>query len=1215
LSVEPSLAKAVSGPPTMKNYSIRRDVAALVLISAVLSAAASAEAQTPVDFGFRDFPFGTTATPAPTGEKPESKLWFNDGIWWGSLFNAQANEYRIYRFNVATNGWTDTGTTLDTRPNSKADALWDGQSLYIVSHVFSTNAQASASSSNWARLYRFSYNSTTKAYALDSGFPVNVTRGTAEALTIAKDSAQRLWITHVEGGKVKVNWSQSSDLDWGVPVNLPVDATAMDCSTDDISSVVAFGGNRIGLMWSNQTTKKLHFVFRYDVDPPTVWQPVETVFPGSGCSSGSCADDHISLKAAGDGRLFAAVKTSLTANTSPQLVLVARDSAATWTGYTLQLVQEHHTRAILLLDEQNHRLLVFSASESGDAVYVKSSPMDAIAFPSGHGEFFIKSASDDDTNNPTSTKQNVNGSTGALVLASDEVTRFYLHNYLTLSAPAAPADPTSLLAMAVTSTRVNLTWTDNSSNETTYRIERSSGGGSFAEIGTVGANATSYSDTTALPNTTYTYQVRAENNGLFSGYSNQSTATTPQTAPAAPTGLGATAITSTHIDLAWTDNATNETAFHVERSSGGGSFTEIATVAANATSYSDTTVVASTAYSYRVRAENSGVFSGYSNVANATTPGGGGGASSIKDITFEGGSLTAPITGADRISGTVTLLTSSPLKQTYSARISAGNSYLEESFGATTDLYLSLYVRLNALPTADVRLVQITNGGTTVGNMLVRASGRLRLRVDATTIGVESAPLVVGQLYRVGVRQKQGPGGILQGFLASNDDAFGAPFAATTTGTWTTAADRLRFGATTSTAVDVIVDDIRLDANAMPPPSSGGNPAAPAAPTGLAATAITSTRIDLTWTDNASNETAFHIERSSGGGSFVEIATMGANATGYSDTTVVASTAYNYQVRAENTGVFSDYSNVASATTPGGGPIAPGAPTSLGASAVASTHVDLTWTDNATNETAFHIERSSSGGNFVEIATVSANATTYSDTTVVASTAYGYRVRAENTGVFSGYSNVFSTTTPPGGGGASSIKDITFEDGSLTAAGTGADKVSGTVTLITTTPLKGTFSAGVATGSSYLEESFGAANDLYLSFYVRLNALPTADVRLLQITNGGANVGNVLVRASGRLRLRVDSTNIGVESAPLVVGPLYRIGVRQKQGAGGNSILQGFLAANDDVFAAPFAATTTGTWTTAADRLRLGATTGTVVNVALDDIRLDGTAMPPPSSP
>ncbi|UCG66944.1 MAG: S8 family serine peptidase, partial [Deltaproteobacteria bacterium] len=92
--------------------------------------------------------------------------------------------------------------------------------------------------------------------------------------------------------------------------------------------------------------------------------------------------------------------------------------------------------------------------------------------------------------------------------------------------------------------------------------------------------------------------------------------------PSAPTSLSAMAASASQIDLAWTDNSQNEMGFKVERKTGsGGTFSQIATVAPNVTSYSDTTGLgASTAYFYRVRAYNWIDNSGYSNEVSATTP-------------------------------------------------------------------------------------------------------------------------------------------------------------------------------------------------------------------------------------------------------------------------------------------------------------------------------------------------------------------------------------------------------------------------------------------------------------------------------------------------------------------------------------------------------------------------------------------------------------------
>jgi subtilisin family serine protease len=93
------------------------------------------------------------------------------------------------------------------------------------------------------------------------------------------------------------------------------------------------------------------------------------------------------------------------------------------------------------------------------------------------------------------------------------------------------------------------------------------------------------------------------------------------TAPSAPSSLSATAASASQIDLSWTDNSLNESGFKIERKAGsGGTFSQIATVSPNVTSYSDTGLSASTAYYYRVRAYNWNGNSGYSNEASATTP-------------------------------------------------------------------------------------------------------------------------------------------------------------------------------------------------------------------------------------------------------------------------------------------------------------------------------------------------------------------------------------------------------------------------------------------------------------------------------------------------------------------------------------------------------------------------------------------------------------------
>jgi hypothetical protein len=107
-----------------------------------------------------------------------------------------------------------------------------------------------------------------------------------------------------------------------------------------------------------------------------------------------------------------------------------------------------------------------------------------------------------------------------------------------------------------------------------------------------------------------------------SPHSNVASATTLSgTTDRAPGQLSATASSSNEIDLSWSDEAGDVTGFKIERCEGKGcsNFTEIASVAANVTSYQNTNLTELTSYSYRVRAYKESSHYAYSKIASATT--------------------------------------------------------------------------------------------------------------------------------------------------------------------------------------------------------------------------------------------------------------------------------------------------------------------------------------------------------------------------------------------------------------------------------------------------------------------------------------------------------------------------------------------------------------------------------------------------------------------
>jgi len=410
-------------------------IAILGMVSRATPVWAQAQS-TPVTAGYRDFYFGTSVSSEPTYGKPQSKLWWHDGLWWGILWNSSTNRFEIYRFDIASQSWTSTNTAVDTRSGSKADALWDGQRLYVASHSYTTSPAPTTTTSS-ARLYRYSYNSATKIYSLDvPPGGINVNSSKSETLTLDKDSTGKLWVTWVENQKVMINRSLGNDLTWGAPFVLPVQGN--DTDPDDISTLVAFGGNKIGVMWSNQADSTNYFAVHVDGDADETWQPREVAISGEGI--GRVCDDYLNVIASrdGSGNLYAAALTNLSGSQAASIFILKRSVSGVWTRHAFATTNLNHSRPIVVLSDENQRLYVFARStDTGPGiVYLKSASLSDLVFPAGLGTPIMQSATDLDITNPTSTKQVVNRASGILVLAADKDSRYYLHNYIDLVSTA-----------------------------------------------------------------------------------------------------------------------------------------------------------------------------------------------------------------------------------------------------------------------------------------------------------------------------------------------------------------------------------------------------------------------------------------------------------------------------------------------------------------------------------------------------------------------------------------------------------------------------------------------------------------------------------------------------------------------------------------------------------------------------------------------------------
>jgi pimeloyl-ACP methyl ester carboxylesterase len=203
------------------------------------------------------------------------------------------------------------------------------------------------------------------------------------------------------------------------------------------------------------------------------------------------------------------------------------------------------------------------------------------------------------------------GATGALSSYSSESSA---------TTPALPLPPApTLQATAISSSQVHLSWGTTATGIILFGVERRTPTGVYSQVSQPSATSTSFDDSGLSGSTTYLYRMRVETSVGFSPYSNEVMVTTLQTLPAAPTSLQVTAISSSQINLTWTNNAPDAVAIRVESQAAGSSaFADIGAAATLGTTGVGN-LQPNTGYSFRVRAQNAVGYSLYSNVATGTT--------------------------------------------------------------------------------------------------------------------------------------------------------------------------------------------------------------------------------------------------------------------------------------------------------------------------------------------------------------------------------------------------------------------------------------------------------------------------------------------------------------------------------------------------------------------------------------------------------------------
>ncbi|MDQ4036178.1 MAG: hypothetical protein M3153_09620 [Chloroflexota bacterium] len=363
----------------------------------------------------------------PTADKNQSKLWYHNTSWWGVLASRESGSFTIHRLDWSTRRWIDTGVPVDDRLTARADVLWDGTYLYIAS------AGTAAGESEQVRLSRYSYSSLTGTHELESGFPVVLSTTGVRGLTVTEHPTGGVWVSYILDGRVWIRHSRDDGVTWGEPFSLG------EAGDDVVAHTMLPHGPQMVLISSNRADGSVEFASHDAGDPPGSWsQPVHVL------ESAFVADDHItagSLAGPEGSSLFVMVKTSRDLDpqsdpNDPQMLLLEKPPVGDWRVHLFGRIQDRHTRPLLVIEENRRILHLFAISPFGSgSLFYKTTSADDIRLEPGRGAPFLDLPDHPEITNPTSTKQNVNGMSGLVVLASDLESEHYVTGALPLHGP------------------------------------------------------------------------------------------------------------------------------------------------------------------------------------------------------------------------------------------------------------------------------------------------------------------------------------------------------------------------------------------------------------------------------------------------------------------------------------------------------------------------------------------------------------------------------------------------------------------------------------------------------------------------------------------------------------------------------------------------------------------------------------------------------------
>jgi hypothetical protein len=325
-------------------------------------------ASVPLTGGFQSV---TKITPVSvsvtTKDKPQSKVWNYDNKWWTVL--SVSSGTKIYRLDGTT--WTSVLTV--SSKTGKNDVRVVGNVVHILIY-------SGAGSTSY--LYSIEYVPANNSYKLwtvrPSGTSIVFPSG-SETANFAIDGTGRIWAASAGTTEVYAWWCDYPYSSWSSSITI-----ASGIKDDDICTITALPNeNKVGILWSNQTTKRFGFRTHTDGTSTSSWSSTESPAASSAIDNigQGMSDDHLNLKVHSDGTLYCATKTGYNKDGYAKLTLLIRRPGGPWDNlYTVTMNPEGTQPAIIINEARGTMKIIYCTVENGGDLLYRESSLSTISF-------------------------------------------------------------------------------------------------------------------------------------------------------------------------------------------------------------------------------------------------------------------------------------------------------------------------------------------------------------------------------------------------------------------------------------------------------------------------------------------------------------------------------------------------------------------------------------------------------------------------------------------------------------------------------------------------------------------------------------------------------------------------------------------------------------------------------------------------------------------